>query len=427
MFGSSSSYSSSNDDPVVGLDVGGKLFYFTLSKLTKSESTYFAKHLKRNGSLEDNVAYTDDRGRKVVFVDRSPTYFEYVRDFIVSDGVLHLPANDLALRRNIRDEATFYGLETLTEALQVTQEFSPAKSNRGLFYWLGTDRGTKEEYENPFQMGMINITGWMDDEDNEEEDMYDLARFARSRETFVHYQLKPEVVAAGKRGNDWDIEQFSCLQWCGHAHKRMPVVVDLKSVQFQPTHYSLRVSECKGMAGDWNFEASNDGKEWEVLHEARDDDNLWLEEGSEEIKAQLTKTLAFYNDHVQDDELSGEILLTILEQDYRCVGWIFWGLGKETCLTIPQTSERQSLHRTHDQDSLIETFVSFCALTTLSSNYCIRHTWKLEPPPKKFYTQFRLIGASKLSKKNKEKDADEDEGGCLHGEGLELFGNLYEN
>ena len=319
MFGSSSSYTSSKDDPVIGLDVGGTLFYFTLSKLTESGSTYFAKHLKR-GSLEESVAYTDDRGRKVVFVDRSPRYFTYVRDFIVSGGTLHLPRNDLVLRRSLRDEAIFFGLENLLEELKATQEFSPSKSNRGLFYWLGTDRGTKEEYENPYQMGVINVTGWMDDEENEEEDMYDLARFARSRETFIHYQLKPEVAAAGKRGNcDWDIEQFSCLQWCGHAHKRMPVVVDLLTVQLQPTHYSLRVSECKGMAGDWNFEGSIDGYEWDILHEARDDDNLWLEAGSEEIKEQLTKTLAFYNDHVQEDELSSEILLTILEQDYRCV------------------------------------------------------------------------------------------------------------
>lgn len=389
MFGSSSpGYSS---EQVIGLDVGGKVFYFTLSKLTQSSSTYFAKQLGSK-HLEGNVAYVDDRGRKVIFIDRSPTFFEHVRDFIVSNKI-RLPVNDSsesskALRQNVRDEAAFFGMDDLVAALKVSQQFSPDKANRGLLYWLGTDRGTKEEYENPFQMGSINVTGWMDDADNEEEDMYDLARFARSRETFVHYQLRPEVAAAAsKRGStsDWDIEQFSCLQWCGHAHKRMPVVLDLKTVEFQPTHYSLRVSECKGMAGDWNFEGSNDGKEWDVLHQARDDDNLWLEEGSDEIKTQLTKTLAFYNDHVQEDELSSEILLTILEQDYR-------------------------------------------------------HTWVLDPPPTKFYRYFRLIGASKQLKKKKKKSKkdgkeeeddesdsdDEDESGCLHGEGLELFGNLYE-
>ena len=392
MFSSSSSGPSSGSD-VIGLDVGGQVFYFTLSKLTSNtDSTYFKKHLSVK-HLDDNVNYKDDKGRKVVFIDRSPTYFSYVRDFIVSqNGTLCLPSSSstapstdaLALRKNLREEADFFGMESLKEALKVSQQFDPSASNRGVLYWLGTNRGQQQEYENPYQMGVVNVTGWMDDEENEEEDMYDLARFARSREAFVHYQLRPEVALAGK--DDWDIEQFSCLQWCGHAHKRLPVVVDLQTIQVQPTHYSLRVSECKGMAGDWNFEASQDGKEWDVLHKARDDDTLWLEEGSDEIKSQLTKTLAFYNDHVQDDELSSDILLTILEQDYR-------------------------------------------------------HAWKIEPPCTKFYRYFRLIGASEQKKKSKtstdkkgkkkkeeeeEKNDEDEEGGCLHGEGLELFGNVYE-
>lgn len=351
-------------DPIIGLDVGGTLFYFRLSKLMKCGSKYFVTRLE--GRLDSETAYKDERGRKVIFLERSPSLFAYVRDYICTQK-LNLPAasrpEDLVLRRNLREEAVFFKLPGLAKLLDVSQTFSPDLSNRGLFYWLGTGRGAKEEYENPYKMGVIEVTGWMDDEANEEEDMFDLARFARSRETFVHYQMKPEVVS-GKGEDEWEIEQFSCLQWCKHANKRLPVVVDLKpALMFRPTHYSLRVSECMGLAGDWNFEGSVDGKTWEALHKAREDDNLCLEEGNDEIKQQLSKTLSFYNDHVQDDELSEDILLTILEQDYR-------------------------------------------------------HVWKLNPPPKTFYRYFRLIGAS--------PEGEEDEMGCLHGEGLELFGDVYE-
>ncbi|CAB9500386.1 expressed unknown protein [Seminavis robusta] len=362
-------------DPIVGLDVGGTLFYFRMSNLIKSGSDYFSK-----ARLDKEVSYRDSHGRKIIFIQRSPERFAYVRDYLIAAAAaaaksgddkeedvsitLRLPPNDLVLRRNLREEAEFFGLPGMTAALQVSQTFAPSQTNRGVLYWLGTNRGSSDKYENPYAMGVVNVTGWMDDEEeNDEEDMFELARFARSRETFVHYRLKPVVQAVKKQPGEWEMEQFSCLQWCKHANKRLPVIVDFleNTIMVRPTHYSLRVSECMGLAGDWNLEGSVDGKSWDVLHAARDDDSLKMDEGNDEIKAQLTKTLAFYNDHVQNDELSADVLLTILEQDYR-------------------------------------------------------HSWKLDPPPTKFYRFFRLIGASD----EKGEDA------CLHGEGLELYGAVYE-
>lgn len=363
-------------DPIIGLDVGGKVFYFHLSKLMKSGSTYFVNRLQ--GRLDKEVAYTDPQDRKVIFIERSPTRFEYVRDYLVSlsnnnnggKPILRLAPGDLTLRRDLREEAEFFGLSGMTLALQVSQTFSPTQTNRGVLYWLGTDCGKSDHYENPYAMGVINVSGWIDDEEaHGEEEMFELARFARSRESFVHHRLKPQVTPAKKGSRiipgEWEMEQFSCLQWCKHARKRLPVIVTLKTVMVRPTHYSLRVSECMGLAGDWNLEASVDGKKeddgWDVLHQARNDTSLKMEEGNDELKAQLTKTLAFYNDHVQGDNLSAEVLLTILEQDYR-------------------------------------------------------HTWTLDPPPTKFYRHFRLIGASP-------KKGDDL---CLHGEGLEIYGDVYE-
>lgn len=343
--------SDSKSDPIVGLDVGGKVFYLRLSKLTKSGSAYFANPLK-------DVAYKDDAGRKVIFLDRSPQLFEHVRDYLVGNLTTELP---LATRRQLRKEAEFLGLEGMTQALQVSQTFSPTSNPcQGVLYWLGTNKNATNEYENPYSTGAVEVTGWMDDDDNADEDMFDLARFARSRETFVEYRCKP-AVQKGRSTNVWEMEQFSCLQWCQHANKRLPVVIDLRTdILLRPTYYSMRVSECMGLAGDWNLEGSNDGKKWEVLHAARDDNDLFLEEGNDEIKRQLTKTLSFYNDHVQSDELAANVLLQILEQDFR-------------------------------------------------------HTWKVDAKGK-FYRYFRLIGAS---------DPD-GEDACLHGEGLELFGEVYE-
>jgi hypothetical protein len=351
MFSSSVSTTETNNDkdPVIGLDVSGKVFYFRLALLLKSGGKFFKTLVK-----EGNEAYKDERGRKVFFLDRCPDTFKYVAKFLVS-GQLNLPEDDMAIRRDLRDEAKFLGLIGLTKLLTVCHTFSPAESNQGVLYWLGTKKG-KAPYENPYSLGAVYVGGWVDDPKNEEEDIYELAKTARSREAFVHYRLKPHVHFVK---NTWEMESFNCLLWCEQADRKLPVMVDLKSVLLRPTHYSLRVSHCSGMAGDWNFEASKDGKTWDVLHEARSDRSLHLPEGPEE---QLEKRLQFYSDHVRSDQLAADLILSTLEQDHR-------------------------------------------------------HTWTLKPPPTQFYRCFRIIGAGA---------SPEDGDCCLHGEGLELYGDVYE-
>lgn len=53
---------------------------------------------------------------------------------------------------------------------------------------------------------------------------------------------------------------------------KIPVILDLKSVSLRLTAYSLRYDGC-GMT-DWNLEGSQDGKEWTVLHQARNDHHV---------------------------------------------------------------------------------------------------------------------------------------------------------
>ena len=157
MFSSYKSSSSSATGKIVGLDVGGKLFFFHSNVLLHSGSTYFAKRLKGGDADGEGVAYTDERGRQVYFIDRPPSRFEYVRDYLVTDN-LHLPEKnvDLALIRNLREEAAFFGLKGMVDLLKTNRTISPDRSNKGVLYWLGTERGTTS-YQNPYSLGAIHV------------------------------------------------------------------------------------------------------------------------------------------------------------------------------------------------------------------------------------------------------------------------------
>lgn len=55
---------------------------------------------------------------------------------------------------------------------------------------------------------------------------------------------------------------------CDHGGMREPVILDMKGVLFRPSHYSLWVSACCGMEGDWILEGCQDGSIWDILHHA---------------------------------------------------------------------------------------------------------------------------------------------------------------
>jgi hypothetical protein len=341
----------SDNDPIVGLDVGGKVFYFHLSILLNSGSTYFSNRF--NGNFDSGVAYTDDRGRNVFFIDRSPTRFEYVRDYIVTLN-LYIPPNDITLRRCLREEAEYFGIEGLTECLRVSHVETPNLDNQGVLYWLGTRRRTAN-YENPFAIGECHVGGWIDDIKNSTEAFFDFAATHNTRQNFVGYRTPVRI-----DGEAYRIKHVSFLMTCEHGGARLPVVVDLKFIHLRPTHYSLRASKCRGMEGDWNFEASEDGETWDILHAARDDNNLLL-------------------DHAPGRRTSAESFLQKAMQEYI-----------------------------YTEEEALDAVISFMELHH-------RHTWALDPVPDKFYRFFRIIGADEIG-----------EGTCLHGDGLELYGEVYE-
>jgi len=352
-------------DPIVGLDVCGKLFYCHQSTLTQI-SPYFARRFA--GRFNADVSYTDERsGRQVYFVERDPEAFTYIFKYMITPdatrSTTHMPDfdKDPALYRRIREDAEYFGLLGLVDLLQTTRSFTPTETHRGVLYWLGTHKGKAATYQNPYTLGAIHVGGWIDDAaENQHKAMFELARSATCRANFVQYQLPVSLRNSGGGGGNsgrQSIESYNYLLWCDHGMERLPVTLDLKSILLRPTHYSLRVSQCYGMQGDWNFEGSLDNLIWDVLHSARGDDRLCLSESSD-IITKLDKAFPSTSNNQQ----RSEALLRLIEQDYR-------------------------------------------------------HTWELTPAPEKFYKYFRIIGAGSV---------DDIRDNCLHGEGIELFGDVYE-
>lgn len=343
-------------DPIIGLDVGGTLFYFHLSVLLNSGSIYFSTRF--TGRFNAGIAYTDNVGRNVYFIDRSPKRFEYVRDYITTLH-LHIPPNDIILRRQLREEADYFGLEGMLALLQITHVETPNHQNQGVLYWLGTRRRTCD-YRNPHRIGAVHVGGWVDSRHMRTRRYFDFASAHNTRENFVGYRTPVSIDT-----ETYLLKHVSFLMSCEHGTERLPVVVDLKFVHLRPTHYSLRASKCRGMAGDWNLEASKDGETWDVLHASRNDNNLLF-------------------DHAPGRRTSAESFLQEVMQEYVY-------------------SEKEALD----------------AVVSFLEQHC-RHTWRLDPQPTEFYQHFRIIGASEPHTTAPGVDT------CLHGDGLELYGEVYE-
>lgn len=96
---------------IVELNVGGKVFTTTIETLRTShrEEDHFFRSLVFK--LQQNTIPITKDNRGCVFIDRNPTYFHYILDY-VRDGTLQngLPEKDL---HGILQEATFYSLTGL--------------------------------------------------------------------------------------------------------------------------------------------------------------------------------------------------------------------------------------------------------------------------------------------------------------------------
>ena len=185
--------SPSAGDPVVGLEVDSKIFYFHRSALLMSGSSYFASLL--GDRWETRADFRDARGRDVFFVGGcSSSVFEYIHRFLHTMTVRLPKDSDLSLLQLLREEALFFGLDGLTEILKTPRTFSPINGNKGVLHWLGTEKGTAE-YTNPYLNGAVHVGGWVDvkipaDAPQSARHFRDLAGSPESRAAFVHHHQK---------------------------------------------------------------------------------------------------------------------------------------------------------------------------------------------------------------------------------------------
>lgn len=356
-------------DPLLVLDVGGRIFKCHRSTLLNSGSHYFTNRF--SGSFDARSAYTDQNGLAVYFLERSGELFEYVFQYIVSLK-LELPTfrENPVLWRNLRSEALYFGLEPLYNLLKITFHAEPNTGNQGILYWLGTRRGTAN-YQNPYSIGAVHVGGWVDDSGHAQEYLFGLAGGNYSRKSFVQYRAEPKMDFTEIEGNTLESVPIgsSCrLLDCDHGGKRLPALLDLKECFVRPTHFSLRASLCLGMDGDWNLEASEDDVSWDILHASRNEDFLRLRGELANGKAAM-----------------------------RYVQRVFF--------------EELELHQADNREAM-DVLVSFLEREQ-------RHIWEITAPEgcaNKFYRYFRIIGAEEIGV-----------GGCLHCEGFELYGDVYEN
>jgi len=93
------------------LDVGGAIFVTSRATLTRYSDSFF-------GKLVDGSLPAPPSGEPL-FIDRDGTNFRYILNFL-RDGRLPLSTMSVQLRKELLQEAEFYQLGTLTEALQST-------------------------------------------------------------------------------------------------------------------------------------------------------------------------------------------------------------------------------------------------------------------------------------------------------------------
>ena len=241
------------DDPVIGIDCGGQVFYTHKSTLTAG-SAYFAARF--GGAFSAGESYEDERGRKVYFVDADAKTFEHIVTYL-RRGIASWPdwVDDPKFHQRLVAEAEYFGLDAvIVEKLKCVAsiKYDPEnRDGRGIFYWLGSSYGRKK-YENPYDLGEVSFSGF------NREAHHDID-IELHKCKFIQHRPKCDALSDDVYGLNCDCR----ILWCDGALNGDKLVIKLTSVAVKPTYYSLRFGSCFGMS-DWNFEASADGHDWEV-------------------------------------------------------------------------------------------------------------------------------------------------------------------
>ena len=237
-------------DSVIGLDVGGQLFYTHKSTLTAG-SAYFAARF--GGTFSAGSSRKDEHGQTIYFVDADAELFKHIFAYL-RRGIPSWPKDDRVMVERLVGEAEYFGVEAMLDELQILASIAPDASGKGILYWLGTNKG-EEDYTNPYERDKIRLEPISDDTTNYQRKTTKLSAF---------FEYRPSCTRT--------LENECGVVWCttDNGESRQVNFVD---VMVKPTHYSLRYGSCYGMS-DWNFEASEDGVSWDILHEARKERHL---------------------------------------------------------------------------------------------------------------------------------------------------------
>ncbi len=394
-------------DTIIGLDVAGTLYYCRKSTLLGmgDGASYFAARFGPDSMMDPQRDTIDGRGREIYFIDRNPEVFKYILEYLRNHklppqiGTFHKNPD---LWRALRTEAEFYSLDGLLSLLKVTYTCSPdVDGGKGILHWLGTNRDT-EPYINPYRRQALDITGWFDTPP--------VSALSRdfwgsyvSKETLVQYRPTPDKNIEPISGDTtWQRYAygvgnvaFPCLTDCRQSHQQLPVVVELrKKILVSPTHYSLRYGACRGIDGRWNFEGSNDGQNWTILHAGSEHTIHKLR--ATRISDQQAQLDAIWFDYFRRGPLSEmrnweEVYCDYMERNYRHTWEIDYRPSSSTrsspqlqphTLQFPQQQQQQQQQQQSPQ----------------------------------YFRYFRIIG----------NDPQGGEGRCLHFIGLEIYGNVHE-
>jgi len=374
-------------DTVIGLNVRGKIFYCNRSKLLNVNNghSYFSERFRedRHGRIVCSMQLecVDSRGRDIYKLDRDPSIFQYIMEYIRTDKKsigIGLYEMNKKLWGLVREEAVYFGLDSLVHSSRITFSCSPevdkglGASGKGIMYWLGTNKNTLD-YVNPYSSGAVEISGWFEGDKNSrisEED----------KMLMVQYRPNPEGekskcycdnFVCGNGTLDFIFQSSGAMMGCGHLRWKQNGPLNfhlLNGVVVSPTHYSIRNGGCYGMGGYWNLEASIDGKNWDVIHEARGKSRLYEGINRNNERSMLWDTVK----HLKGDARR-DVICEYMEQNYR-------------------------------------------------------HTWKVVNTSGKIYTHFRFMSVTVPY--NVEvglyKGDDRVRKICLHGIGFEVYGDVYE-
>lgn len=355
---------------IIGLELtDGRVFYIHRSSLVNAGG-YFAACFGDNG-IPAGESRTDDHGRSIYFVARDGKLFEnHILPFIIQKIPGKLPpfAQDPELWRLLRNEALFYGMDDLSELLRVTYSCSPDAGTRGkgVLYWLGTNKGITD-YKNPYTRGAIDVTvGGLTD-----------ATYDQRREMFngVEDIVNPRAFTSESRqalvqyrppvtGKDeeGDVFHLSSLHAC------YSLWCNMSTCKF-PTVVNLLSVKLRPSA--YSLRQDELGMtDWNL--EGSKDGSTWII---------LHKARNDRNIAMPDDSLMEQL-----------------GVDLDRCSTVAVREEISLEFAERER----------------------RGTWQLSPSSDEFYQYFRIIGSGM------DYERSETSLVCLHGIGLELYGDIHE-